>query len=53
MPADNSLGGHVEIFLHLLGRYAGEKGADQFKGVPADVIASATAASGDGMASPR
>ena len=53
MRADNSLSGHAEIFLHLLGRYAGEKRADQFKGVPADVIASAAAADGDGMAPPR
>lgn len=44
----------AEIFLHLLGRYGGAgEDAANFRGVPADLVASASAADGDGMAAPR
>jgi hypothetical protein len=41
--------GAAEIFLHLLGRYAGSSTAG-FRGVPADLAVSAATADGDGMA---
>jgi len=42
-------GNAAEIFLHLLGRYAGSS-TSEFRGVPADLAAEAATSDGDGMA---
>ena len=41
--------GAAEIFLHLLGRYAGSS-TSEFRGVPADLAVAAATSDGDGMA---